>query len=258
MLFQDRRATISVTLAAACGLSLLGGCAGTPLTGGLARRPAYEDFLSQPQRLRPVDNASGALVWVDPGVDLARYQRFLIEPVQVRLAEDAAHKTVDPAELKALADYLREALVKALSPTYQVVKEPGPGVLRMRVAITDLVPTKTQYSVAALVVPYATVADIASGPATGAPAGSTAYLGRTGIAGMLIDAKTQQVVAEYADTRVGRKYVIDTSDGLKGAVTAGVGDYLRSYSTWAYARQAFDGWAADLRRWLDGVHARGR
>jgi hypothetical protein len=255
-MFRNSCAPPAVMLLAWSLLLLIGGCASTPLTGGLARRPAYEDFLSQPQRLRPVANESGALVWVDPGVDLARYRIFLIEPIQVRLAEDAAHKTVDPAELKALADYLREALVKALTPTYKVVSQPGPGVLKMRVAITDLVPTKPQYSVAALVIPYATVADIASGPVSGAPAGSTAYLGRTGIAGMLIDARTQQVVAEYADTRVGRKYVLDTNDGLRGAVTAGVGNYLKSYSNWAYARQAFDGWAGDLRRWLDSIHGR--
>jgi hypothetical protein len=196
------------------------------------------------------------MVWVDPQLDLARYDRFLIDPIQVRLADDAAYKTVDPAQLKALTDDLRQAIGKALTPGYQVVAAPGPGVLRLRMAITDLVPTKPEYSVAALVVPYATVADVASGPAAGRPAGSTAYLGRTGIAAMFIDARTDQVVAEYADTRVGRKYVVDTSGGLTGAVTTGVGDYLKSYSTWAYARQAFDGWAADLRRWLDG--ARGR
>jgi len=242
-----------LTPIALAALLLTVGCA-TPHGGG--KRAAYADFLSQPERLRPAPNASGALVWIDPGAELARYQRFLIEPIQVRLADDAAYKTVDPTELKALADYLQQAITKALGPTYQVVSKPGPGVLKLRIAITDLVPTKPAYSVAALVVPYATVADLASGPVAGRPAGSTAYLGRTGIAGMLIDAQNQQVVAEYADNRVGRKYVVDTSGGLTGAVTTGVGDYVKSYSTWAYARQAFDGWAGELRRWLDGVHRR--
>ena len=249
---------ISLTPIAVAALLLCGGCATTQTAGGGAQRPPYADFLSQPQRLRPAANGSGALVWVDPGVDLSHYQRFLVDPIQVRLAEDADYKTVDPAELKALTDYLQQAITKALAPTYQVVTKPGPGVLRLRIAITDLVPTKPEYSVAALVVPYATVVDLASGPVSGGQVGSMPYLGRTGIAGMLIDSRTQQVVAEYADTRVGRKYVVDTKDGLSGAVTTGVGAYVKSYSTWAYARQAFDGWAGDLRRWLDGVHGRAR
>ena len=233
-------------------LLLTGGCATAP-AGGAAHREAYADFLTQPERLRPAPGETGALVWIDPAADLAQYRRFLIEPIQVRLADDAAYKTVDPTELKALADYLQQTLARALAPTYQVVIKPGPGVLRMRVAITDLVPTKPAYSVAALVVPYATVADLASGSVSGRPAGSTAYLGQTGIAGSLIDSETRQVVAEYADNRVGRKYVVDTSGGVGKAVTSGVGDSVKAYSTWAYAHQAFDGWAADLRRWLDGV-----
>jgi hypothetical protein len=155
-----------------------------------------------------------------------------------------------------LTDYFYKAIVKALQPTYKVVTKPGPGVLRIRIAITNLVPTQTEYSVAALVIPYATVVDLASGPAAGGPVGSTAYLGRTGIAGSLIEAQSNRVVAEYADNEAGRKYVVDTSRGLTDAVTDGVDNYIKAYSTWAYAKQAFDGWAADLRQWVDNVHGR--
>ena len=236
-------------------LLLTGGCGSNLITGSRGQ-PAYAEFLSQPGRLRPAPDGSGALAWVDTGADLKRYNKFLIEPIQVRLADDAGHKTVDPAQLKALMDYLNQAITKALTPTYEVVNKPGPGVLRLRIALTDLVPTKPAYSVAALVVPYATVVDLASGAASGGSAGSPPYLGRTGIAAMLIDAQNQQVVAEYADTQIGRKYAVDTSQGVTGAIKTGVGDYLKSYSTWAYARQAFDGWAAVLRRWLDRVHGR--
>jgi hypothetical protein len=234
---------------------LLGGCA-TPGAIGTTSTPAYAEVLSYPDRLKPVAEDDDALIWVDPSFDFAKYDKFLIENIQVRLADDTAYKAVDPTELKALTDYLYDAIVKALKPTYKVVSKPGPGVLRVRIAITNLVPTKPEYSVVALVVPYATVADIASGAAAGGPVGSTAYLGRTGIAGSLADSRTNRVVAEYADNEVGRKYVVDTSRGLSKAVTTGVGDYVAAYSTWAYAKQAFDGWAADFRKWLDGVHQR--
>lgn len=111
-------------------------------------------------------------------------------------------------------------------------------------------------SVVALVVPYATVADVASGAAAGGPVGSAPYLGRTGIAAQFIDSQTNRVIAEYADTQVGRKYVVDTSKGVSSAVSTGVSDYMKAYSTWAYARQAFDGWAQQFRTRLDQAHGR--
>jgi hypothetical protein len=109
-------------------------------------------------------------------------------------------------------------------------------------------------SVVTLVAPYATVADMASGAAAGGPVGSSPYLSRTGIAAQFIDSETGQVVAEYADTEVGRKYVLNTSKGVGGAITTGVSDYMKAYSTWAYAQQAFDGWAQQFRARLDRIH----
>jgi hypothetical protein len=64
------------------------------------------------------------------------------------------------------------------------------------------------------------------------------------------------VIAEYADTQVGRKYVVDTSKGVGSAITTGFSDYAKAYSTWAYARQAFDGWAQQFRARLDQIHGR--
>ena len=41
------------------------------------------------------------------------------------------------------------------------------------------------------------------------------------------------------------------------AVTTGVTDFVRAYSTWwAYVQQAFDAWAAQFRRRLDAIHGR--
>ena len=248
-LYQTILASSAVSVAL-----LLGGCA-TSGGSGASGEPAYAGFLSHPERLKPVAEGSSALVWIDPKVDFGKYNKFLIERIQVQLA-DGGTKSIDPTELKDLTDYFYNAIVKALDPPYKIVSKPGPGVLRVRIAITNLVPTQTEYSVAALVIPYATVVDVASGPANGGPVGSTAYLGRTGIAGSLIEAQTNTVVAEYADKEAGRKYVIDTQDGVTTAVTTGVDNYLKAYSTWAYARQAFDGWATDLRQWVDKVHGR--
>lgn len=217
---------------------------------------AYARFLAHPDRLQPVPDDPGAYRWIDSSANLAQYQKILLERIQVQLAADADYQAIDPTDLKTLTDYFQQSIVKALGDAYPVVTQPGPGVLRVRITIVDLVPTKPEMSVVALVVPYATVADVASGAAAGGPVGSAPYLGRTGIAAQFIDGQTNRVIAEFADTQVGRKYVVDTSKGVGSAITTGVSDYAKAYSTWAYAQQAFDGWAQQFRARLDQAHGR--
>jgi hypothetical protein len=69
----------------------------------------------------------------------------------------------------------------------QVVDQPGPGVLVLRIELTNLVPTQVSRSVAGTAIPYGFVAEAASGPASGRPAGSTPYLGETGIEMQFLD-----------------------------------------------------------------------
>src|SRR5438874_2392730 len=71
-----------------------------------------------------------------------------------------------------------------------------------------------------------------------------------------IDGETNAVVAEYADQRFGRKYVLNTSQGATQAVSSAATNYLDAYSTWAYAKQAFDQWAAQFRTRLDQINGR--
>lgn len=225
-------------------------------SAGATGVPSYTDVLAHPHRLEAVPGEEGARRWLEPGVDFGRYDKILLERIQVRIADDAQYRAVDPTDLKTLVDYFHGAIVRALGDAYPIVERPDRGVLRVRTVIYDLVPTKPEISVAALVVPYATVLDLASGEVSGRPLGSAPYLGRTGIAVQLLDGESGRIVGEYADDRPGRKYDIDTRDGVTGAVTEGVSDYLRSYSTWAYAQQAFDHWAALFRQRLDVVHGR--
>lgn len=235
----------------------LAACSTSPDLSEQAPPPAaYAGFLAHPDRLQPVPSESGAYRWIDSDAKLAQYNQILLERIQVQLASDAEYKAIDPTELKMLTDYFHQAIVKALGDTYSVVNRVGPGVLRVKITIVDLVPTKPEMSVVALVVPYATVADVTSGAAAGGPAGSAPYLGRTGIAVQFIDSQTSRVIAEYADTQVGRKYVVDTAKGVGSAITIGFSDYAKAYSTWAYAQQAFDGWAQQFRARLDQAHSR--
>jgi hypothetical protein len=146
-----------------------------------------------------------------------------------------------------LTDYFYEAVNKAVGDAYPLVNEPGPDVLRLRVAVTDLVPNKPEASVATLVIPFAWVADAGSGVAKG-EVGSTVFTGHATIEVEALDSNSSKQLIAFIETETGKKY-----DWAKG-VTRGVTGYVNAYSKWNYTKQAMDDWARLLRTRLDVAH----
>ena len=218
---------------------LLAGCATTKEASG----PKYSGFLSDYSKLEPDPDGSGAERYRNPAVDMKKYNKILFEKIMVSLKDDTQYKAVDPDALKAMTDYLHEAIARELGDAYPIVNEPGPDVLRLRVAITDIAPTQTAMTVVMLVTPYATVADLASGAMSKGGAGSAPYLGHAGIEAEGLDSETLQPVFEYVDQRFGKKYDPENP-----------GSYFQAYKEWGYVQQAFDYWAKKFRQRLDEIH----
>lgn len=214
----------------------------TGVTASDAALVTKSGFLSDYARLAPVAAVEGARCWRKPDTSFRSFDKILVTRIHVTLKPGQV-KTVDPSDLKALLDYFHASLVKALSPQWQVVDKPGPGVLVMRIALTDLTPTNVVESLAGTATPYGFVAEIGSGAVTGLPAGATPYLGETGIEVQFRDGANQAILGECEDTEVGRKYAADLNSGASGAASAWIGGYLNSFSAWSYAKDAFDKWA---------------
>ena len=206
-------------------------------------------FLTEYTRLQPMPGGGGMLCWRDPGADWKQYGKVMFERIQVYLKPGAMQmQPVDPTDLKMLIDYFHADLVKAIGPEAQVVTAPGPGVLRVRIALTDLVPTNQLASLAGTAAPYGFVAEIGSGAATGRPVGSTPYLGQTGMQAQFRDGATGKVIGECADTEIGLKYAADMNAGAAGAAEAWINGYMDSFTQWTYAKNAFDKWSVDFAR----------
>jgi hypothetical protein len=206
-------------------------------------------FLSDYSKLAPEGGDSKAFKHRDPAVDFTKYDKLLIDRIQIFANEDSEYKGVDPAELKELVDYFHEAIKNAVADAYPVVREPGPDVLRLRITVTDLVPNKPEASVVSLVVPFVWVAEAGAGAAEG-EVGSTPFVGEATVEMEAMDSVSARQVAAYIETRVGKKYAWS-----KGIAT-GVDSYTKAYSTWAYTKQSFDFWAGLIRERLDAVRAR--
>ena len=226
----------------------------TGVTASDARLDTRSGFLTDYARLAPVQGGDGIRCWRQANANWRGYDKILITRMQVTLKPGQV-KSIDPTDLKALLDYFHGALVKDLRPQFQVVDKPGPGVLVMRIALTDLTPTRVTDSLIGTATPYGFVAEIGSGAATGLPVGATPYLGETGIETQLRDGVTNAVIAECEDTEVGRKYAADVNAGASGAATAWVNGYLSSFSSWQYAKDAFDKWAALTAKRLAALRA---
>ena len=226
----------------------------TSVTASDAKLDTRSGFLTDYTRLATVAGGDGIRCWRQPSANWRGYDKILITRMQVTLKPGQV-RSIDPADLKSLLDYFHGALVKDLKPQFQVVDKPGPGVLVMRIALTDLTPTRVTDSLIGTATPYGFVAEIGSGAATGLPVGATPYLGETGIETQLRDGVTNAVIAECEDTEVGRKYAADVNAGASGAATAWVNGYLSSFSSWQYAKDAFDKWAALTAKRLAALRA---
>lgn len=234
--------------------ALLAGCAteqsalgnGTTITASDPARMTKSGFLSDYARLKPTKWGEGIQCWSEPNLKASNYNKVLISRIVVSIApskDKDKEVTIDPSDLKMLTDYFHDALVKSLKPQMQIVDKAGPGVVVMRIALTDLVPTQVQDSIAGTLIPYAFVVEASSGSATGRPAGSTPYLGETGMEMQFRDGVSGAVLAECRDTEIGRKYAADMNNGMVGAAQTWASGYLNSFQQWSYAKNAFDKWS---------------
>ena len=115
------------------GLFFVAGCessapsAKMPVTG----------FLSNYSRLEPISDTSYR--YTNPKYDLANYTKFIVEPVEVIFSGQRKDEVKSWDDKEKLRAYMHRALVNALEPRYQAVAaQPGPGVARVRVALTNV------------------------------------------------------------------------------------------------------------------------
>ena len=110
----------------------------------LANAPAavaagnYSGFLEDYTALQPDADRPGALIYRKDGVDLGKYSKIALAPVEIWYSPANEYQGISPDDLKLIADSFRASLVKQLEPDYPVVETGGPDVLGVRLAIADV------------------------------------------------------------------------------------------------------------------------
>lgn len=93
-------------------------------------------FLSDYSRLETVSDTT--LRYVGPKNELGSYSKFIIDPVVVHFHDKTKGDDISSKELAELRQYMYAAVHNAILDSYDVVRKPGPGVARIRIALTDI------------------------------------------------------------------------------------------------------------------------
>jgi len=129
---------------------MLAGCGSGPATrpaSGEVPEDLRSGFLQDYSRIKPVAGDPAVLRWINPAVNWNRYKAFMIEPVD-SVVPPAYRSEIspNPEVVVAVTRYFREALIREFGARFRIVDEPGPGVARVNVAVTSIVPTTKRLS----------------------------------------------------------------------------------------------------------------
>ncbi len=155
----------------------------------------YSGFLDKYPDLKPDKDRAGAHIYEKPGYDLSAYTKVMIDPITIFIDPNSKYKGIDPDELMILAHSFRETIIQNLEPEYPVVGQQGAGVLRMRIAITNVKLKKKKKGLFS----YTPIGMVASGVQSSA--GKNINLVKASIEAELIDGKTGEQVGVLVDTQ---------------------------------------------------------
>jgi hypothetical protein len=119
-----------VAFAALTATALLAGCA-----AGQAGKAKPSGFLGDYSKLHEGAKGQALMVYLDPHAHFGKYTKIMIDPIT--LWRNADTKDIPVIDAMTLVDDLDDALRITLDEDYELVKTPGPDVLRVRVAITE-------------------------------------------------------------------------------------------------------------------------
>ena len=105
--------------------------------------PVFDQtFLADYSKLQPrTAGQISDLAYIAPDgyARLARYASIALDQPEILVSPDSDYKGGKPEDLVQIAEHMRAALAQRLTDGgYKIVDQPGPGVLYVRLALTDL------------------------------------------------------------------------------------------------------------------------
>ena len=197
-----------------------------------AKQVRYSGFLTSYSGLTEGPKGGADLVYLKEGVDFGKYKKIMMDQVVFYFSEDSEHKGIQPAEMKELADAFHMTFAEIVGNEYPFTDTPGPDVLRIRTAITNIKQSHPGIGVVTTIVPQALVISTIKKGVTGKHTG----VGDATMEMEVLDSMTNERLAAAVDTRSGGK--------------------LAGWSKWGAVKEAFEFWAKRLKKRLDEIHGK--
>ena len=195
--------------------------------------PQFSGFLGDYSLLQPGGQGQALYRYVAPNINWSQYNAVMIDPVTFW---DAADSSVSPEEQQNLCTYFYNKLRESMVKHFQVVDQPGPGVMRLQVAITNATAAVPVLRTASVVIPQMRIINRLKEFATG----SFAFVGSARAEGKVTDSVTGQILAEALDQQMG-------------------GNNIQTAATWQWqdAQRAIDHWCDLTATRLNELHTTG-
>jgi hypothetical protein len=209
--------------------------------GSAKQQPAdsreVSGFLGDYSALVPDAKNGDLLVYEKNASVLSKYNKFIFNPITIYLLPEARDRGIDADDLERLAIYFREAVTAELkkSGRYQIVTDPGPDVLELNVAITNVEPTGGKKNAAVKGAATAATIGVAPGTSLLVPRLS---VGKVGIEGEMLDSVSGERLAAFVTGKGGRRW-------FSG---------FNAFKKWGDIEAAFRSWAKNFRERLDEAH----
>ncbi len=201
-------------------------------TGCATKQVRHSGFLENYPEFKPGPKGGADFIYMKEGVDFKRYNKIMMDHVVLYFMDDAKYKGIHPEELNEMSNEFHKAIADNLEGAYPLVVEPGSDVMRLRIAVTDVVASKPGMGTISTVMPIGLALSTIKKGVTGTHTG----VGQASIEVEILDSMTNERIATAIDTRPGGK--------------------IEGFSKWGAVEGAFEFWAKRLRHWLDEIHGR--
>jgi hypothetical protein len=214
-------------LVGGAALALVAGCATTQQVypnilakaqGAQNPVPQFSGFLGDYSLLQPGGSRQALYRYINPSANWGQYNAVMIDPVTFWGSQDSS---ISPKDQEFLCAYFCNQLRQDLVKNVSMVDEPGPGVMRLQVAITDASAATPLLRTASVVIPQARLLNKVTELATG----SFAFVGSARGEMKLTDSMSGTILAEALDKGVG-------GNNVQTAATWQWGDAERVIDQW--------------------------
>jgi hypothetical protein len=186
----------------ALAAAVAAGCAATRQ----ARSVNESGFLGDYSRLEKCGGRRAKLCYNNPNAQWRSYDKILLDPVTIWTGKDSELAGMPADQRQKLANYFYKVLDENLGKDYKIVSDPGPGTIRLQVAITDAEGSTPVLNTVSAIVPQLRTITTLQGYITGKPL----FTGEVETEFKATDSLTGELLAEGIDKRVGNKQLMSS------------------------------------------------